>query len=236
MSPEGSCSELSARPATRPRLEDAPEQGLEMRHEGGAADGAPGPGGLPEGGRPAEFVGLGEIRGPVRDGGEQRTIRCQEGVWRAVNMGRGARPGVVLGAGNQAGPDGVPPDVSDSGREVGLLQGTGVEAPLPEVPHPPVAAVADLGVAHMGLVEGPGEGVGGGGDRNEMDVVRHQAVRPDFRAVPLGGLGDPAQVPVPVLRVCEDWLPEVPPLRDVMGHSGGDDTSEAGRGREHSRP
>lgn len=230
VSPDEQCSGLSARPAPRLRLEDAGEQALEARHEAGTPRWPAGPGGLPEGGRPGRVIRCGQIRSPVRDGGEQRTIRGQEGVGRAVDVSRGARPGVGLSKRNQSRPDRVALDVAHGRVQVGLLQGTGVEAPLPEVPHAPALAIAVLGIPHVGLVERPGEGVDVDRDRDGVDVIRHEAVRPDLHAVAVGSLGEPGQVLVSVLLRLKDRLPEVPPLGDVMGHSGGHDASEARHG------
>lgn len=66
------------------------------------------------------------------------------------------------------------------------------------------------------------------GRDDEVDMVRHQAVRPHLEAPPLTLLLEKAQVRAVVLLLETDWLATVAPLGDVVGQAGDTDAGEAG--------
>ena len=75
-----------------------------------------------------------------------------------------------------------------------FIEGTGIIPTLPKVPNGVVFAVVVLGVLHMDGSEDARQGVIGAGDANDMDVVRHETIGPDFEFVLPGILGEPFQI------------------------------------------
>ncbi len=55
------------------------------------------------------------------------------------------------------------------------------------------------------------------GDADDMDVVRHEAIGPDFEFVLPGILGEPFQIAGVILRHGEHGLPVIAPLGDMVG-------------------
>jgi hypothetical protein len=98
-----------------------------------------------------------------------------------------------------------------------FIQGTGVIPTLPKVPNAAGLAVIVLGVLHMDGSKDARHGVIGTGDADDMDVVRHEAISPDFEVALPGILGEPFQIAGVILRHGEDGLPVIAPLGDVMG-------------------
>jgi len=87
---------------------------------------------------------------------------------------------------------------------------------LPKVPRRLIFLVVILGISHMDGVECSGKGIGSGGHADKMDMIRHEAVCPDFEAVLPGILGEPAQIVGVIVRMAENGLPVVASLRDVV--------------------
>ena len=61
------------------------------------------------------------------------------------------------------------------------------------------------------------QGVIGAGDADDMDVVRHETIGPDFEFVLPGILGEPFQIAGVILRHGEHGLPVIAPLGDMVG-------------------
>jgi hypothetical protein len=79
-------------------------------------------------------------------------------------------------------------------------------------------------VAAMRLLHGPAESVFVLGDENEMNVVRHQAVRPDVNIESVTPFGQQGFVFQKIGSSKEGLLTTVSSLRDVMRDSGDDDS------------
>ena len=92
-----------------------------------------------------------------------------------------------------------------------------MEPPLPQVAAAPVEAVDILRVAKVGRADGPGQRPLLVGNRDQMDMVGHQAVSEDLQAILLGLLLQKPQVHPPVLVHEEHGLAVISVLRDVMG-------------------
>ena len=75
-----------------------------------------------------------------------------------------------------------------------FIQGTGVIPTLPKVPNGVGFAVVVLGVLHMDGSEDARQGVIGAWDADDMDVVRHETIGPDFEFGLPGILGEPFQI------------------------------------------
>ena len=76
------------------------------------------------------------------------------------------------------------------------------------MPRPAPPSIDEIGLAPVGLANRPAEVLGFGGNQNEMDMVGHQAVTPDFNAY-LGGLFG-QQIPIDfVIAIFEKRLPHV---------------------------
>ena len=71
----------------------------------------------------------------------------------------------------------------------------------------------------MALAEGAGKRIGPLGDRNQMNVIRHQAVAKQRDAVALRAFAESFEIETPVVVEQEDVLAIVAPLRDVMRHT-----------------
>jgi hypothetical protein len=61
------------------------------------------------------------------------------------------------------------------------------------------------------------QGVIGAGDGNDMDVVRHETISPDFQTVSPGVLIEQFQIMGVILRHGEHGLPVIAPLGDMVG-------------------
>ena len=66
-------------------------------------------------------------------------------------------------------------------------------------------------------MERPRERIGLPGDADQVDMVGHEAVGPDLQAALGGEFGQPMEVMVVIVRLHEDCLPVISPLRDVVG-------------------
>ena len=61
------------------------------------------------------------------------------------------------------------------------------------------------------------------GKGDEMDMVGHQAIGPDFQPILLGIFSQPSKILHPVPGFKENILPVIAPLGDMMGHPGKND-------------
>jgi hypothetical protein len=61
------------------------------------------------------------------------------------------------------------------------------------------------------------------GKGDEMDMVGHQAIGPDFQPILFGLFGQPGKILHPVPGCKENILPVIAPLGDMMGHPGKND-------------
>ena len=87
------------------------------------------------------------------------------------------------------------------------------------MPRASVSPVEALRVARVALAEGAGKRIVPLGDRNQMNVIRHQAVAKQRDAVALRAFAESFEIETPVVVEQEDVLAIVAPLRDVMRHT-----------------
>jgi len=111
-----------------------------------------------------------------------------------------------------------------------VLNREGVEAFLEKVAAHARAKVDGAGVAPMGFADGSGQCGFLDGHEDEMDVVRHQAPGPHLDRVLGGELCQQAQVGASISIICKERHRPDPPLDDVVGQLGQDDTRQAGHG------
>ncbi len=132
-----------------------------------------------------------------------------------------AGPAVFLGAGDQAGPDGVEFDVAHAGEEVALrVYEAGAMAPFPQGSGAAVLLVDVLGVAAAHDLQGIGSrGAPVRGDQ-EVDVVGHEAVGMNGELIFGGQLLPQMEVKLVVLGFEEAGFTVVAALDNVIGHSG----------------
>ena len=78
-------------------------------------------------------------------------------------------------------------------------------------------AVVVLGVFHVDDVEGARQRGRGGGNADDVDMIRHQAPGPYFEAEFSRIPGEPLAVTEIIIRLDKYGPPVIPPLRDVVG-------------------
>jgi len=84
-------------------------------------------------------------------------------------------------------------------------------------------------------VQSPGERIRLLGNAHHMDMVRHKTVCPDLQ-IALGSiLGEIIQILAIIIRLCEDRLPVISALRDVVGVTDGYGTGYSGHGKNYKR-
>ena len=81
---------------------------------------------------------------------------------------------------------------------------------------PAFSEVDHAGVTPMGLADRATQPVGRLGHSDEVDMVGHQAVRPDLDVMGAAPLRHQFEVGLVILLAKERWLAAVSPLRDVV--------------------
>ena len=76
----------------------------------------------------------------------------------------------------------------------------------------------------MGLANGRAEGVFGGRDGNQMNVIGHQAISPNLHATSTAPLGHEPDVGPVIILAEKRLLTPVAPLGDVVRVAGGNDS------------
>ena len=84
---------------------------------------------------------------------------------------------------------------------------------MPRVPVPPIEP---LRVTQVTLAEGAGKRIGLLGDRDQMNVIGHQAIAEQRDAMTMRAFVEGLEIETPVVVEQEDVLAVVAPLRDVM--------------------
>ncbi len=151
---------------------------------------------------------------PRRSGGKTET-------------GLQAGPGVLRGVGNDVGADGVALDVGEGAPSVGGIHGNRIKTGLPEVSAGFAMDVDEAGVVSVERAEGEGSGLGRAGNRDQVVVVRHEAVAPDFERELLGVFGEKAEELTALVIGIEDAKTVVTALCEVVGNTGDDDAGSA---------
>src|SRR5208283_951294 len=101
------------------------------------------------------------------------------------------------------------------------------EPPLPKMTTPPLAEVHPPCVAPMRLANRPPQTVLRVRHRDQMRMIRHQAISPDFHATLLAPMTHQLQIGGVILLAKERRLPTVPALGNMMRHPGNNDTCQS---------
>jgi hypothetical protein len=116
-------------------------------------------------------------------------------------------------------PDGVSLDVSNGGHGVIFIHCARVKSAFPQVARLRIFPIEVLRVAHVTVGKRPRKRVGFFWNRDQVDVVRHEAVRQDLEAVLPLVLIQEMQVPFAIGIVQKNLHQSIAPLRDMMGQS-----------------
>jgi hypothetical protein len=100
-----------------------------------------------------------------------------------------------------------------------------------KVAAPPAAGVYEIGVASVSFSDSEPEPQFIGRNNNEMDVIGHQAVRPNLDASFPGLFGQEATIDVLVAVFEGDRLSSIAALRHMLRAVGNDDAGETGHAR-----
>lgn len=128
-----------------------------------------------------------------------------------------ARPRVLLGPLDQAGPDRIVLDEPDLFEAARVVQQARLEAALPKVACQALLLVEILGISHMEGIEALGESPGEPRHADKVDVVRHQAISPDVNLITIGILLCQGEIILVIGRLFEDALSVVPSLGHLVG-------------------
>ena len=126
------------------------------------------------------------------------------------------------GVGDQAGSHRIEFDVACRRQQVRLVHDEGCKPSLPQVSPPFLAEVDAPRIAPMSLANGTRQSIFRPRHRNQMNVIGHQAVRPNVDAALAAPLGHQIQVGRIIVVAKERLLPAVAPLRYVMRQAGHD--------------
>jgi len=109
-----------------------------------------------------------------------------------------------------------------------LVHRHAAKTPLPEMAGPSAARMNNSGIAAMHRRQRPAQPVRVGRHEDQMDMVRHQAPRPDVD--PCGATGRCEEVAIQrVVVIAEERArPAVATLRHVVRQAGDNDTGKAG--------
>jgi hypothetical protein len=131
-------------------------------------------------------------------------------------MGSRAAPPITAWCVDQPSSHWVEFDIARGGQQVWLIEDEGGEPPLPQMASPPLSEVDHSGVTPMGFADRSTQTVGRLGDSDEVDMVGHQAVRPDLNVVDAARLRHQFQVRLIILIAKERWLAAISPLGEVV--------------------
>ncbi len=132
------------------------------------------------------------------------------------HVGRGPAPGRLPGGPRAACADGILLHVSCRRQQVGFIPGKGGDASLPGKAAPALPAVDPPGIPPMGFPDGATEVGRRGRSGDHMEMVRQQAVRPDFPLPVPTPLAHQGNVCLIVLGTETCLWPPIPPLGDVV--------------------
>lgn len=144
---------------------------------------------------------------------------------REVNVG--ARPRILLHAFCEAGVHGVPLHITKGGRQVSRIEGAGIEAILPEVAGAAAPRIEISGVAAMGSAERNSKRIRLIRDRDQMNMIRHQAISEDAEVRLAGRGAEPIEIDLAIGVSEEDRLAVGSALGNVMGKTDGDGSGKS---------
>jgi hypothetical protein len=143
-----------------------------------------------------------------------------ECVVLSAHMGSRAAARITARGIDQPSANRIELKVPRSGQEVRLIEHERRKPPLPQMASPPLAKVDHARVSPMDLADRPSQPVLRLRDSDEMDVVRHQAVRPDLNLMGAAPLPHQFQVALVILVAKKRLVPTVSPLGDVVRQAG----------------
>jgi hypothetical protein len=161
---------------------------------------------------------------PVRRKFEQGTDPHHD-VIPAPCMGRRATPAIPGWRIDQARTHGVGFDITRRGQQMGLIENTRREPPLPEVPTPPFAEVDHARISPVDLSDRSPESVRRLGHGDEMDVIGHEAIRQNLDFKGAAPMCKKFEVALVILITEKGRLSSISTLSDVMGKTWCDNAS-----------
>jgi hypothetical protein len=99
-----------------------------------------------------------------------------------------------------------------------LIQGTGIESPLPYVAARRLRSIPVRRIASVRLLERLRERPKGVRNSNQMHMIRHQAVSQQGKAIKLGVLAQQLKIGDAIVVAGEDDLSGIAALRNMMGN------------------
>ena len=107
-------------------------------------------------------------------------------------------------------------DVAGASKEVVLVHDVRSESPLPQVSPPSFTEVDAAGVVEVCLANGRCQGLFVWGNDDQVDMVGHEAVAPEFNCIVCAPLADEVEVGLIVFVGEEGLLATVAALGDVV--------------------
>jgi hypothetical protein len=131
-----------------------------------------------------------------------------------------ARLGPILRSPHKQRLHGIEIQVACGKHRVLIVQGNRGEAPLEQMPGPARPRVHETGVLPVSLAKGAGEAVLGRRYQDEVNVVRHQAIRPARHRSLLAALSQQIAIERVVAALEDDRRAAVAPLGHVVREGG----------------
>lgn len=200
---------------------------LELRHECSTAQRATVSGSLPNLLRVAIDVAGGEDFLPIAIPQRIRRVIQHAGRVGPAAVSSGAGPPIVPRGPHQTGAHRIAFHVSKGGDRMREVHWARVEPVFPEMATTAVAPIEVMRAAQMSRADRLRQVRGASRDGHEMNMVRHQAVADRANSGPAELPSESAQVEVAIVVVQEYQLPVVSTLRNVMRHSGNNDSRDA---------
>jgi hypothetical protein len=159
---------------------------------------------------------------------QQAVRRCQSAVRS------GARPSPLRGRGHHLRAHRIQLHIAQGSPQVSFVEGTRIESPLPHVPARRIARVPIRCVASVGVLESLRQGFGSAGNRDQVHVIRHEAVTEHRKMMKRSVLPHQFEVSDSASVIVENYLPGVSPLGNMMGNVNHNDAREAGHSQKLS--
>ena len=137
-----------------------------------------------------------------------------------ADVGGGAAPPLLPGAFAQSCPHRIPLHVDCCGQQVFFVHHAGSKTVLPEVSSPVLPEVHMTAVAPVSLPDGQAQAIFRGGHKDQVNMVRHQAIRPHRHTVFRTPMSHQFTIQLVVLVAEECRLSPVAPLGHVVGVPG----------------
>ncbi len=151
----------------------------------------------------------------------------QHRVWGCrTKVSRGARPSPQFRRRHHACAHRIQLDIAQRCPQMRFIQRTGIESPLPYVPGRRLLGIPVCRVASMRLFERLRERLRGSGNRDQVHVIRHEAVAQQGESVTLRILPQQLKVSDAVRIAGENDLSGIPPLRNMMRNVDDHDTRQ----------